>query len=142
MKKTLNYLYYFAFIIVFLVLIDTILTSDQESFSILSISTNKAINILIYCLVLLLFTHLIIKTKKNEKWNWWIAVFDKYRIKLNKWRWWSSSRFLRIWIHLWNTIDCGLYKFTFYRYGLSFNFETYITIIVNDLFLILNNGKK
>ena len=67
MKKTLNYLYYIAFIIVFLVLIDTILTNDQESFSILSILTNKAINIIIYCLVLLLFTHLIIKTKKNEK---------------------------------------------------------------------------
>jgi len=67
MKKTLNYLYYIAFIVVFLVLIYTILTSDQESFSILSISTNKTINILIYCLVLLLYTHLIIKTKKNEK---------------------------------------------------------------------------
>ena len=67
MKKTLNYLYYIAFIIVFLVLVDTILTSDQESFSILSISTNKVINITVYCLVLLLYTHLIIKTKKNEK---------------------------------------------------------------------------
>ncbi|EMY82635.1 hypothetical protein pgond44_00885 [Psychroflexus gondwanensis ACAM 44] len=67
MKKTLNYLYYIAFIIVFLVLIDTILTNDQESFSILSILTNKTINIIIYSLVLLLFTHLIIKTKKNEK---------------------------------------------------------------------------
>jgi hypothetical protein len=30
MKKTLNYLYYIAFIIVFLVLIDTILTSDID----------------------------------------------------------------------------------------------------------------
>ena len=63
MKKTLYYLYYISFIIVFLVLIDTILTNDQESFSIL---TNKAINIIIYCLVLLLFTHLIIKTKKMK----------------------------------------------------------------------------
>ncbi|WP_040555637.1 hypothetical protein [Psychroflexus gondwanensis] len=30
MKKTLNYLYYIAFIIVFLVLIDTIFTSDID----------------------------------------------------------------------------------------------------------------
>lgn len=98
MKKTLNYLYYIAFILVFLVLIDTIFTGDQESFSILSILTNKTINIIIYSLVLLLYTNLIIKNRRNKRLNWWIAVFDKYRTKLNKWRWLSSFRFLRIWI--------------------------------------------
>jgi hypothetical protein len=86
MKKTLNYLYYIAFILVFLVLIDTIFTGDQESFSILSILTNKTINIIIYSLVLLLYTNLIIKNRRNKRLNWWIAVFDKYRTKLNKWR--------------------------------------------------------